>query len=350
LIKKPLHIFCILLGSALLFSCGDKKEHKSEVVVESVNSEDAELVEINNQIAQNPGSSNGFYRRSKYYSKIQDYNKAIDDINRALQIDPEVDFLNVEKANILMAQGRFTDAVIYAEIALDNNPQYYEAHLILGKLNYLGGDYDKAFKHLDNSLKIDKYKPEPYFIKGMVFETLKDSLKAATSYQTAIEQDANYFLAYYQLAILYLKRKPNMAIQYLESAHEIIPINMDVMRLLGTLHFEQGNYDRAYELYSKMKDADPGYVETYLYLAQTYINRLEDNASKHTKDTTLNKAISFLDKAIELYPKYTEAHYLRGACYEELGQKSKAILDYQTSLEINPQYEPSNQALRDIDK
>jgi tetratricopeptide (TPR) repeat protein len=341
-------IYLILSISVLLFACGEKSKVENSQVAQV--EEKSELDEINEQIASNPGSSNGFFRRAKYYAKMGEYALSLDDINRCIQIDPEVDFINLEKAKILMAQGRFSDAILYADIAVDKNPEYFEGYVLLGKLYFISGDYSKAFENLDKSLKIDKYKPEPYFVKGLVFETLKDSLKAATSYQTAIEQDADYFEAYFKLGSLYYARKPELAKQYLERAHEIIPYNMDVMRVLGNIFLEENNNERALEMFTKMTEYDPGYVETYLFLARTHINTLSDNPSKIEKDTTLAKAIANLDRAIELYPQYVQAYYLRGVCYEELGERGKSIKDYQKSLELDPQYELSNEALRNIDK
>ena len=340
--------YLILSISILLFSCGEKAKVEDQQAVQV--EEKSELDEINEQIAANPGSSNGFFKRAKYYAKLGEYALSLEDINRCIQIDPEVDFINLEKAKILMAQGRYSDAILYADIAVDKNPDYFDAYVLLGKLYFISGDYSRAFKNLDKSLKIDQYKPEPYFVKGMVFETLKDSLKAATSYQTAIEQDADYFEAYFKLGSLYYARKPELAKQYLERAHEIIPYNMDVMRVLGNMFLEENNNEKALEMFTKMTEYDPGYVETYLFLARTHINMLSDNPTKIEKDTTLGKAVANLNRALELYPKYVQAYYLRGACYEELGERGKAIKDYQKSLELDPQYEPSNQALREIDK
>jgi tetratricopeptide (TPR) repeat protein len=339
--------FSIALTFVVL-SCNDGKkteQQQEETTTEQV----SELDEINQQIINNPGSSNGFYRRAQYYAKQGDLTSATDDINRALQIDPEVDFLNLEKAKILLTQNRITDAILYAQKSVGYNQKYFDGHVLLGKLYYINGEFDVAFKHLDEALRINQNHAEPYFVKGMVFETMKDSLKAATSFQTAIEQDPNHFDAFFKLAGLYYPRKPQQAIQYLERAREIKPQDVQVLVTLGNAYLEQGNFQRCVETFNSMLQINPGYSEAHFFLGKAYIEIYDEKADKFTKDTTLNKAIEYFNKAIEIYPNYVEAYYLRGACYEEKGEKAKAIKDYQKSLDIEPQYHLATDALREID-
>ncbi|MFP5470517.1 MAG: tetratricopeptide repeat protein [Bacteroidia bacterium] len=344
---KKVGFFIVL--SCVVFSCDNtkKEEQKQE---EKKAEQPSELDEINEQIANNPGSSNGFYRRAKYYAKQGDLTNATDDINRALLIDPEVDFLNLEKARILLSQERISDAILYAQKSIEFNPKYFDGHVLLGKLYYINGEYDEAFKHLDESLRLDQYKAEPYFVKGMLFETLKDSIKAATSFQTAIEQDPNYFDAYYKLAALYYERKPDLAIQYLQRAHDIDTSNIHTLRVLGNAFLDKNDFEQAVLYFNKILQINAGYSEAYFFLGKAYINIYDEKANQYTKDTTLSKSIEYFDKAIELYPDYVQAYYLRGACYQEKGENSKAIRDYQKSLEIDPQYHIATEALREMDK
>lgn len=338
-----------------LFSCQNDTD-KPALVEETVSTTDSiqelNLDEINQQIVDNPNSSNGFYRRSVYYSKNNEIAKAMDDIDRALIIDPEVDFLNLERAKLLLVQDRFTDAALFTDKAIQINPENFDAHLLLGKLKYLSGDLNGAIQSLDEALKLDKFNYQPYFIKGMVFESsgaVNDTIKAATSYQTAIEQNPDFFDAYYKLAALYYKRKPELAIQYLEQALVVIPNNIDALRALNSLYIDNQNFEKSLSTLANMISIDPGYSESYFLKGQTYILMLDENASKQTIDTTYNQAINFFDKAIELYPEYEMAYYLKASCYEELGQKNKAIEFYTKALDINPKYEQATEALRAID-
>lgn len=353
-------IICIgLLISSLLISCNDDSSVEVEPVVNVEQKSDTSKVvqeetleEINKQIVDNPGSSNGFYRRSKYHSKKGDFNSALDDIDRALQIDPEVDFLLLERGKLLMSSGRLSDAALYAMRAIEVNEEYFEAHVVLGKLLYVTGDNKQAIVHLDKALQLDKFNYEPYFIKGLLFEStgvVNDTIAAATSYQTAIEQNPDHFDSYFKLAALYYKRKPQLAVQYLIQAIEVDPYSLEALRSLSSLQVDLQDYEGSLNTISKMISTDPGYSESYFLKGRTYIMMLADDASQQTIDTTYYQAISFLDKATELYPDYDMAYYLKGLCYQEIGEKGKARELFVSAIDINAKNELATQALRDLD-
>lgn len=353
--SKP--IFWIsALATGLLFSCGESKSSGSDIqediaVVDSTSIEDLSLEGINQQIVDNPGSSNGFYRRSKYNSEKGEFRNALDDIDRALQIDPEVDFLLYERAKILMSFNRFSDAILYSIKTLESNPENIDAHILLGKLHFISGDNEEAVKHLDEALKQDKFNYEPYFIKGMIFEStgsVSDTISAATSYQTAIEQNPDHFDSYFKLAALYFKRKPDLAIQYLNQAIAVNPNSLEALRTLSSLQVDIEDYNGSLNTISKMISTDAGYSESYFLKGRTYLMMLADDATQQTKDTTYQQSILFLDKAIELYPKYDMAYYLKGLCFEEMGDKGQARELYVKALDANSQNELATQALRDL--
>ena len=357
-IKQVLYTLTLsTLFTGALVSCGDDSQSASSESAAKNETADSTkhqkvgkqlLEDINQQIIENPGSSNGFYRRAKYHAENQQLVEALDDIDRALQIDPDVDFLNYERAKILLTMNRFTDAELFAEKAVEINPENVDARILLGQLSYINGDYNTAFKHLDEALRLDKFNYEPYFIKGMVFEEIKDSLKAATSYQTAIEQNPEHFDSYFKLAGLYYNRKPDLAIQYLEQSVNVEPDNMTALRALAKVYVDQKHFEKGLQTINKMIALDEGYSESYFMKGQTYILMLPDNAPQHVTDTTYQQALSFLDKATELYPNYTMAYYLKGLCYEGLGEISKARDMHVKALDISPHYQPATEALRDL--
>jgi protein O-mannosyl-transferase len=64
-------------------------------------------------------------------------------------------------------------------------------------------------------------------------------------------------------------------------------------------------------------------------------------AKLNQKDATIRnewlaKAISYFDKALALYPKYTQARMNRGLCYFNMGNPDKAIPDWDTVRRDNP--------------
>lgn len=56
------------------------------------------------------------------------------------------------------------------------------------------------------------------------------------------------------------------------------------------------------------------------------------------KQRWLNEAVTKLLTAIEIMPRYTDAHSELGIAYQRLGQREKALAQYQRTLEISPDH------------
>jgi tetratricopeptide (TPR) repeat protein len=61
-------------------------------------------------------------------------------------------------------------------------------------------------------------------------------------------------------------------------------------------------------------------------------------AIEYLKRGQYDNAISDLNKALEINPRYDEAYYNRGNAYFSKNQHDRAIADYSNALDINPRY------------
>ena len=73
-----------------------------------------ELYEIDKEIINNPKSPNVYLKRALYHQNKRNLNSALEDINRALSITPDLSFLKYHKASIL-----YELAVFNQDISLD---------------------------------------------------------------------------------------------------------------------------------------------------------------------------------------------------------------------------------------
>ena len=59
-------------------------------------------------------------------------------------------------------------------------------------------------------------------------------------------------------------------------------------------------------------------------------------------------AIKYFTEAINKDSSYYQSYYGRGSCYEAIGDKKKALIDYQTALKINKEYTPVIESLKSL--
>ena len=80
---------------------------------------------------------------------------------------------------------------------------------------------------VNDVLKLDKTNANAYFTKGMIYHYLGNKSLAISSYQTAIEMDADYYDAYMNLGLLFSEQNDINAIEYYNSAIDIFPSSID---------------------------------------------------------------------------------------------------------------------------
>ena len=59
-------------------------------------------------------------------------------------------------------------------------------------------------------------------------------------------------------------------------------------------------------------------------------------------------AIAEYSRAIEIDPRLIDAYHNRGVSYERRGDRDRAVSDYRMALQIDPMFEPSRKALRNL--
>lgn len=99
---------------------------------------------------------------------------------------------------------------------------------------------------------------------------------------------------------------------------------------IGTASAEQGRYEKALEYLDKAINLNPQYAEPY-YNRGTVYGRLGQ----------YQRTIDDCSEALRLKPDYVNAYNNRGNAYAALGLYSKAIEDYNTAIRLMPDYIPA---------
>jgi len=351
-IKNTIWLLLIILIS----SCGDTESAKEIVEEETLKIDTIQEVEpvknllkdLEEDIINNPESPNGYYKRAIYYKNHYDFANALDDINRALKLAPDAASMNYAKADILYAA-----AVYKSDIALLDQSEIYlnqtlkmdsvniDALLLLAELKAAGSEADQAMIYVNRVLKENQYLPRPYYVKGKIYESLGNFKLAESSYQTAIEMDANYYEAMIQLGWLYAQKDNELALTYYDAALEIYPGSMEAIRNKGLFyHFTDRHY-KARECFNQMLAIDSLFEEAYFNIGNTYVGIYRDDMPQYSKDTIVDNAILNFQKAIDINPGYVQAWYNLGLGYEVKGDKAKAKEIYNYILKMENNYAPA---------
>ncbi len=127
---------------------------------------------------------NGLY--NDYFQEIEksnniDYKEKVNKIKK--HSDNYSNIKNEIFNNILIADlyNRINEpyfAIIKSRLVTEKNPNYRDAWIVLGKANFIIGDYKKAYDHFNKAFELDSHNPEIYFWLGSVCQKLGNDFKA----------------------------------------------------------------------------------------------------------------------------------------------------------------------------
>ena len=125
---------------------------------------------------------------SQHYLKIDDFDKAIDDLNRAIQLDPlSADALAL-RANAHLGRKEIEAAQADAEasLAIKLND---DACSVLGDVYLSKKEYDKAIEYFAKARRIDESVAEAYYAKSKVLAQQGNTDLAKTNLEQALALD-----------------------------------------------------------------------------------------------------------------------------------------------------------------
>jgi tetratricopeptide (TPR) repeat protein len=264
-----------------------------------------------------------------------DYEAAMEDAAKAFRLDStsyEVRLLYAEVLNnreqrtvedILLAQRHY-------EVIVKKQPKNLRALVGLAATHAFLQDFESAFKYVNEALRIDNKYRDAYVLKGSVYIQLGNMELAKSSYETAIQQDPEFFEAYFRLAQIYQSEGNPVCVEYYATANELKPDIAEVKYQLAYSKQVHGQIEGAKTIYREMtKDSSEFYV-TRGYFHQAYI--------KQFIEEDLDSAMILYGKALQADPRHVESWHNLGICYDQKGDLSKALQSFGKALKYNPEF------------
>ncbi|MCH2199599.1 MAG: tetratricopeptide repeat protein [Flavobacteriales bacterium] len=338
-----LQLAAILSASALFFyACNDPAEDQSsdqtsqEVETVAIDTVQVRLDSLNQRIIADPVNADNYLERAHLYAEKGDVNRTLEDFSNALDADSTRDDVFFARGEYHYGRTDFELAVVDYQACVDLSPENTDCLLKLGEMQIHLQNYPKALEEINKALTVNEFLPFGYYMKGRIYKETGDTTLAASSYQTAIEVDPEYYDAYIEIGLLYASAKSDLAIEYYRTATEIKPQSIEAKYNLAYYLQSSGDrdanrYTQAFKQYKEILEIDPEFVPAYYNQGYIHLEYFQHYDS----------AITFFDQAADIYPAYYQAYYNRGLCYESLGNKQEALADYNRALSMQPDYTPA---------
>lgn len=246
------------------------------------------IAKLKGMAVKNPHDAMWPYYAAQVYKSKDNYNSAIEELNKAYDIDAHPVFLSM-----------LTDC--YQEL----------------------GDFNKALEYVDKALELRPDDDTLIGTKGDILGEAGDTQGAIEIWSEYIDLNPDFFGGYYRRA--FFEDNANMTDKALEDYDMAVTLDPSYAYAWlgkGDMHERKGEKDKAIAAYQKVVELDTvpeigSSCAMYAYLA---LGQKE-------------KAVEFMDKLIEKNPNYAGNYYEAACLYARMGDLDKSLANLARSME-----------------
>ena len=237
-----------------------------------------------------------------YFENIE-MNAALDNFNKAIQVDPEFAMAYLMRAQVI---GDFNKAHsdINKAISLKNNVSEGEKHLIEMFNAQLEGKSKVQEEHLSKLLEMYPSDKRVQALAGTYYYVNQEYDKALNHYNKSVEADENYAPAYNMIG--YTKA----ALEDLSGAEDafknyisLVPESPNPYDSYAELLLKEGKHDESIKYYTQALEKDPEFATAYAGIGNNYIFKGDFNAARENYQKYFDNALTVNGKLNAVYLK-----------------------------------------------
>jgi tetratricopeptide (TPR) repeat protein len=313
-------MFCQLASAR---ACNDLAEGIAEYNSKNYMNSIRKLTEA---ISNDQNNREAYLFRGHAYGEIGDFEKAILDYKKAMEIAPENSDVYFYLGIVYGEKHDYETAISYYSKAIQHNGLYVDAITNRGWMYLALLKYPMA-EH-DFRLALDLSPENTHVLSGMAeFYGRQNSFTSALSlYNKAIDVDANDPKLYYFRGVLLEKNKKyREAIHDFSKAISINPKYLDAYLERGNCLAETGERKMAIDDFTRAIQLDNNNTTAYNNRAYTYyeLGLFTESMGDY------NKAIKISDSNADLY-------YGRSELFAKMNKHREALRDAKTAIELSP--------------
>jgi tetratricopeptide (TPR) repeat protein/S1-C subfamily serine protease len=282
------------------------------------------LTVINQAISLLPNNPNYYNEKWSVLSELKRYDEGLAAITQAIDLAPRAAWY-VNRGILYRRQQKYKLALDDYNKAIELNPNHANAYNNRGNLYQDKKKYELALDDYNKAIDINPNFAILYYNRGNLYKDLQKYDLALSDYSKAIDINPNFAEAYVNRGVLYQEdlQKYDLALSDFSKAIDINRNFAEAYFNRGVLYIDLQKYDLALSDFSKAIDINRNFAEAYNNRGNLYI---------HLQKYDL--ALSDYSKAIDINPNYANAYYNRGVVYALTRDFPKALADAEKASEL----------------
>jgi tetratricopeptide (TPR) repeat protein len=201
-----------------------------------------------NVLELEPNDYNALNNIAVAYNKLDESEKAIEYLDRALEINDKFNLAYVNRAESYNQLNKYDLALQNVSKALAIEPNFAHSYSIKAKILTKQELYDEAEESISKAVEIAPNSGDVYLNQGFFYEGRKNYLESLRSYEKAESLNfADKGLLYNNMAVAYRRLKQfDKAIAYIQKARQFNPNFPNIDGTLALIYADQNDDERFY--------------------------------------------------------------------------------------------------------
>ena len=224
----------------------------------------ASLLESKNISKYKLNTASSYYKRAYLYLKQNEYDKAINDYNKAIEFNPNKVSYYAERADLYAKQKEYLNAIKDYNKAIELNPNNAVYYSKRAKVYEQQNEYDKALTDYNKAIELNPSKKSYYVERDSLKKLIRlDEFKELQKQKNTHINNAQKYEH---------KQNYSKAIDEYTKAIELAPKDADLFTSRAELYFIiKEEYDKAISDYSKALELKPDNDHYYVQRANLYL-------------------------------------------------------------------------------
>ena len=236
------------------------------------------------------------------YLHVKEYDKALNSINRSIELSSQNRSTYYLKAKILYDMGRYADAEKEIDTAVVLDMRNFDNYMLYARILSKRGDFKGAVEKIEAAEKIDPTDQDLLLMKGVVYKNL-DDYRNAIKYFNKVTDKALKKEAYLEIGESYWQlNNPKKALQYLQKALQ--SGNRDAEKLIASIFYDSGEINKSIIYYKRALKHNKNDAESLRKLGYIYKEREE-----------ISKAISYFRRYLKTIHDSNEKRMIEDEIY-----------------------------------
>jgi tetratricopeptide (TPR) repeat protein len=296
---------------------------------------DRAIADYDRSIEIDPTSPKTFDLRGNAYRDRHDEDHAIVDYDQAIKLDPNDAVSFRDRGLVYRAKHDYDRALADYNEALRIDPGYRDAINERGMTYDNKGDYDRAIADFSEAIRIDPTFAQAFVNRGIIYGIKGNLDRAKSDYDAGIALKPDQAHYYNNRAFVWMKKGDfEQAFSDVEHGLRLAPHAAYLINMRGEIWRAKGDLDHAIADYTLALARQRGF-------ALAYVNR----GVAYRQKGDIDRAIADFNEVIRRYPTFGTAYYERGLTFKAQGATDRARADFEQTTTLPAANETSRHAL-----